>query len=96
MLSHNDFLEATRRFKDKKTKPHARTRYHALLLVSKGYSSRQTADILFVDPESVSRWVAQYDEAGLDGLPQSSTLGWGAWAAQARQRAIGPARYVAR
>lgn len=68
MLSHDDFLEATRRFKDKRTKPHARTRYHALLLVSKGYSYQQTADILFVDPESVARWVARYAEAGLDGL----------------------------
>lgn len=68
MLSHDDFLEATCRFKDKRTKPHARTRYHALLLISKGYSYRQTADILFVDPESVSRWVARYEESGLDGL----------------------------
>lgn len=68
MLSHDDFLEATRRLKDKKTKMHARTRYHALLLVSKGYSYQQTADVLFVDPESVSRWVALYQREGLNGL----------------------------
>ena len=38
MLSDKDYLEATRRFKNKKENAHARQRYHALLLVTKGYS----------------------------------------------------------
>lgn len=68
MLSNQDRLEAMRRFKHKKTKSHERLRYHALLLVTDGYSFQQTAAILFVDPESVSRWVSIYQRDGLDGL----------------------------
>jgi hypothetical protein len=54
MLSKPDFLEATRRYKNKKLNGHERQRYHALLLVTKGYSYRETADILFVDEETIS------------------------------------------
>src|SRR5207248_9565265 len=61
-------LEAMRRFKHKKTKAHERLRYHALLLVTEGYSFQQIADVLFVDSESVSRWVQIYTRDGLDGL----------------------------
>jgi transposase len=53
-----------RRFKHKKTKAHERLRYHALLLVTDGYLFQQTAAVLFVDPESVSRWVAIYERMG--------------------------------
>jgi hypothetical protein len=55
MLSKPDFLEATRRYKNKKLNGHERQRYHALLLVTKGYSYRETADILFVDEETIRR-----------------------------------------
>jgi transposase len=68
MLSEPDYLEAMRRYKNKKLKGHERQRYHALLLVTKGYSYRETADILFVDEETISRWVEFYQERGLDGL----------------------------
>jgi len=68
MLSEPDYLEATRRYKNKKLNGHERQRYHALLLVTKGYSYRETADILFVDEETISRWVQSYQEQGLDGL----------------------------
>jgi putative transposase len=68
MLSEPDYLEATRRYKNKKLNGHERQRYHALLLVTKGYSYRQTADILFVDEETISRWIELYQEKGLDGL----------------------------
>jgi transposase len=75
MLNHKDFLEATRRFKNKKENPHHRQRYHALLLVSKGYSYRETADILFIDEETVSRWVRLYQTNGLDGLNNNPLWG---------------------
>ena len=75
MLSKPDRLEAMRRFKHKKTKTHERVRYHALLLVSEGYSYQQIAAVLFVDPESVSRWVAIYDSDGLDGLKNNPLWG---------------------
>lgn len=75
MLSKPDRLEAMRRFKHKKTKAHERLRYHALLLVTAGYSFQQTADVLFVDPESVSRWVAIYERDGLDGLKNNPLWG---------------------
>ena len=68
MLSKQDRLEAMRRFKHQKTKAHERLRYHARLLVTDGYSFEQTAAVLFVDPESVSRWVRIYEREGLDGL----------------------------
>lgn len=75
MLSKPDRLEAMRRFKHKKTKTHERVRYHALLLVSDGYSYQQIAAVLFVDPESVSRWVAIYESDGLDGLKNNPLWG---------------------
>jgi hypothetical protein len=45
VLSKQDRLEAMRRFKHKKTKAHERLRYHALLLVTDGYSFQQTAAV---------------------------------------------------
>lgn len=75
MLSKQDRLEAMRRFKHKKTKAHERLRYHALLLVTEGYSFQQTADVLFVDHESVSRWVSLYEREGLDGLKNNPRWG---------------------
>ena len=75
MLSKQDRLEAMRRFKHKKTKAHERLRYHALLLVTDGYSFQQTAAVLFVDPESVSHWVSLYQRDGLDGLKNNPLWG---------------------
>jgi transposase len=68
VLTKEDRLEAMRRFKYKKTKASERLRYHALLLVSDGYSFQQVATVLYVDAESVSRWVDLYKERGLDGV----------------------------
>jgi transposase len=59
MLTHEDYLQATKRFKDKKRK---------LLLLTKGYSYSQTADILFLDEDTIRQWLRRYQEQGLDGL----------------------------
>jgi len=75
MLTHDDYLEATKRFKDKKRNAHERLRCHALLLVSKGYSTSQIADILFIDEDTIRQWQRRYQEKGLDGL-QNNPL-WG-------------------
>jgi len=75
VLSNQDRLEAMRRFKHKKTKAHERLRYHALLLVTDGYSFQQTASLLFIDDESVSRWVGIYELEGLDGLKNNPLWG---------------------
>jgi transposase len=85
MLSKPDFLEATRRYKNKKLNGHERQRYHALLLVTNGYSYRETADILFVDEETISRWAQSYQEKGLDGLKNDPR--WGGEHGQRRLRA---------
>lgn len=85
MLSRPDYLEATRRFKNKKVNGHERQRYHALLLVTKGYSHRETADILFVDEETIGRWVKRYQEQGLDGLKNDPR--WGGEHGQRRLQA---------
>jgi transposase len=75
VLNRADYLEATRRFKEKKTHARERTRYHALLLVSKGYTYAQTADILFVDEDSLTRWVESYRLEGLEGLKNHQSWG---------------------
>ncbi len=75
MLRDKDYLEATRRFKNKKENAHARQRYHALLLVTKGYSYLETAEILFVDEGTISRWASLYQASGLAGL--KNHLRWG-------------------
>lgn len=77
MLSPEDYQEALRRYKDKKLNGHERQRYHALLLVTKGYTYRQIADILFVDEETISRWVRLYQEQGLEGLRNHPRWGGG-------------------
>lgn len=75
MLTHEDYLEATKRFKDKKRNPHERQRCHALLLVAKGYSYNQIADILFLDEETIRQWARRYEEKGLDGLKNNPLWG---------------------
>src|SRR6266446_6523206 len=75
MLSESDYQEAVRRYKDMKVNGHERQRYHALILVHKGYSYREVGQILLVDEEAISRWVRQYQEHGLDGLKNAP--GWG-------------------
>jgi transposase len=56
-----------------------------LLLVTKGYSYRETADILFVDEETISRWVQSYQTQGLDGLKNDPR--WGGEHGQRRLQA---------
>lgn len=68
MLNQEDYVEACRRYKDMRENPHERQRYHALILVTHGYSYRETAAILLVDEETISRWVERYQTDGLQGL----------------------------
>ena len=75
MLKDTDFEEAVRRFKSSHINWHERQRYHALLLVTKGYSYREVGEILFIDEETVSRWVSQYHSGGLDGLKNDPNWG---------------------
>jgi transposase len=75
VLTKEDRLEAMRRFKYKKTKAFERLRYHALLLVSDGHSFQEVATLLYIDAESVSRWVALYEQKGLDGLKNNPLWG---------------------
>ncbi|HXG91323.1 MAG TPA: helix-turn-helix domain-containing protein [Blastocatellia bacterium] len=39
------------------------------------YSFRETADILFLDEETISRWVQIYQQHGLDGLKNNPLWG---------------------
>jgi transposase len=57
-----------RRYKNPKVNGHERQRYHALILVTKGYSYKEAADILLVDEETISRWVKLYEQKRLEGL----------------------------
>ncbi len=75
MLSEEDYREACRRYKDKRTKLPERQRYHALILATQGYSYREVGRILLVDEESVSAWVVLYQASGLAALLNDP--GWG-------------------
>ena len=74
-MSEEDYVEACRRYKDKRTKLPERQRYHALILASQGYSYKEIGRILLVDEETVSGWVLLYQEKGLDALKNHA--GWG-------------------
>ncbi len=75
MLGEDDYAEACRRYKDRRTKLPERQRYHALILVTQGYSYREVGRILLVDEESISQWAVLYQAAGLEGLKNHP--GWG-------------------
>ena len=75
MLSEEDYTEACRRYKDKRTPFSERQRYHALILVSQGYSYREIGRILLLDEETISQWVQLYAEKGLVGLQNSPWWG---------------------
>ncbi len=75
MLGEEDYVEACRRYKDKRTKLAERLRYHALILVTQGYNYREVGRILLVDEQSVSQWVTCYQAAGLERLKNHP--GWG-------------------
>lgn len=75
MLSEEDYVEACRYYKDKRTKLAERQRYHALILVTQGYSYREVGCILLVDEESVSEWMRRYEAGGLAALKNHP--GWG-------------------
>jgi transposase len=70
-----DYLEAWRLYKERRTHPRERTRYHALVLVYKGYTYEQIADVLLVDAGSVSRWMDIYQQRGLAGLKNNPRWG---------------------
>jgi transposase len=66
VLTEEDYREATRRYKDKRTEFHERQRYHALILVTQGYSYQEIGRILLLDEETISRWVMIYGEESGD------------------------------
>ena len=75
MLTEADYVEACRRYKDKRTKLHERQRYHAVILATQGYSYKEIGRILLVDEETVSGWTTLYQAHGLDALKNHP--GWG-------------------
>lgn len=83
MLKDNDYLEAIRRYKNMKGNGHERQRYHALIVVERGYSYREAAAILLVDEDTISRWVREYEEGGLDALKNHPQ-----WGGEHGQRAL--------
>ncbi len=75
MLGEEDYAEACRRYKDRRTKLPERQRYHALILVTQGYSYREIGRILLIDEETVSQWVTLYQTAGLAALKNHPAWG---------------------
>ena len=68
MLSEEDYAEAWRRYKEKPTKFQERQRYHALILVTQGYSYHEISRILLLTEEAIRQWVARYESKGLVGV----------------------------
>jgi transposase len=83
MLNEVDLQEAKKRYKNMRLNGHERLRYHALILVTNGYSYREAARILLVDEETVSRWVRQYELGGLENLKNAPD-----WAEEHGQREL--------
>lgn len=52
-----------------------RTRAHAILLSARRYSIKQMADIFAVDRETVTAWLARWEESDLDGLDDDPKSG---------------------
>lgn len=52
-----------------------RQRAQAVLLRSRGYSVDQLADILSADRDTISRWLAAWQEQGLEGLADAPRSG---------------------
>lgn len=75
MLDEKDYEEVIRRYKDMKINGHERQRYHALILVTMGYTYREVGDILLVDQETISRWDKEYQQGRLDGLKNDPNWG---------------------
>jgi transposase len=75
VLSEEDYTEACRRYKDKRTKLRERLRYHALILATQGYSYPEIGRILLVSEEAVRQWAGRYTAEGLAGL--QNHLRWG-------------------
>lgn len=50
-------------------------RLHALLLLSKGQSCQQVAELLGEDRRTIQRWLKRFEQGGLDGLRDSQHLG---------------------
>jgi len=57
--------------------PNARVRHraHAVLLSAKRYSIEEIADIFEVDRDTVSRWLDNWNERGLEGLSDEPRSG---------------------
>jgi transposase len=68
VLSEEDYAEACRRYKDKRTKFQERQRYHALILATQGYSCAEIGRILLLTEEAVRQWTTRYEAQGLAGL----------------------------
>lgn len=52
-----------------------RQRAHAVLLSAKGYSLEQSADVLGVDRDAVSRWLARWERGGVGALADAPKSG---------------------
>ena len=75
VLSQDDYSEACRRYKDKRTKFHERQRYHALILATQGYSYPEISRILLLTEETIRQWAARSEAQGLAGLENHAHWG---------------------
>jgi transposase len=75
VLCAEDYTEACRRYKDKRTKFHERQRYHALILVTQGYKYDEVSRILLLTEEAIRQWVMRYESHGLEGLQNHPSWG---------------------
>lgn len=75
MLSTEDYTEACRRYKDKRTKVPERQRYHALILVTQGYKYDEVSRSLLLTEGAIRQWVARDESHGREGLQNHPSWG---------------------
>jgi transposase len=75
VLSAEDYTEACRRYKDKRTKLQERHHYHALILVTQGYTYDEVGRSLLLTEEAIRQWVMRYESHGLEGRQNPSSWG---------------------
>ena len=67
-ITDDTIIEILRTAKRSDPRPYVRERAHAILLSAKGYSLSQIGDIFEVQYQTVSRWINDWEQSGIEGL----------------------------
>ena len=60
----------------------------AILLLDKGYSYEQIAEVLLIDDSTIHRWYIRYEEGGIEGLLADFYLGGGSYLTEKQKKGL--------